>query len=310
MARLLFLILTVIYLVFGRSFVVVKEPDRIMQSYGIGTASSEVRINPDTQNVPKTRTPPSDEINGVSLMPVYENGMEYVFSQISQSDRENVAVMLKAMSENTEYCELVHPVDEDIIWEYVHFVHDNLCGWAHVDLYNFYYYTDDAGSVYAVEFRYLFDRETAERLNRESAEAIDRIVSEAPTDSERARIRYLHDRLCEICEYGYDGLNCGSPYGALVEGTAICQGYSNAFQMLLSRAGFDSFAAIGLVEDEYHKWNYVRLSDGKWYAIDPTWDDPDWSEEPIYDYFLITDAKLSEDHGKRYGSRFYDMPAA
>ena len=45
-------------------------------------------------------------------------------------------------------------------------------------------------------------------------------------------------------------------------------------------------------------WNMVKV-DGKWYHMDVTWDDPLTSDgRPMlrYDYFLISEAKIREDH--------------
>ena len=37
--------------------------------------------------------------------------------------------------------------------------------------------------------------------------------------------------------------------------------------------------------------------DGTWYQIDVTWDDPIGSKQNLrYDYFLISDKKMCEDH--------------
>lgn len=264
-----------------------------------------------TSNVPEVRTKPTEKWNGISLVPIYENGMEYLWSQLSNNDKDNVAVMMDALSKGREYCELKHPVKEDLIWEYVHFVHDYVCGYTHVDFYNYRYWVKN-GDVIAVEFNYVFTGDEAKKMNDEVQKKIDEIIKNAPDTSERDRIKYFHDYVIKNCTYSYEGKSTGTPYGSLIEGKAVCQGYAHAMQMLLSRAGFDAIPAIGEADGGYHKWNYVRLSDGKWYVIDATWDDPIGMPEDYisYDYFMITDKKVEEDHSHRYGSRFFTMPTA
>lgn len=58
-----------------------------------------------------------------------------------------------------------------------------------------------------------------------------------------------------------------------------------------------------------HAWNIVEL-DGEFYAMDVTWDDPIGAKEGkfYYDYFNITDQKLSADHARTEPSS--SLPAA
>ncbi len=61
-------------------------------------------------------------------------------------------------------------------------------------------------------------------------------------------------------------------YGALVNGRAVCDGYSKAYQYLLYQVGILSHVATGTGNGGGHAWNLVRL-DGDWYYTDLTWDD-------------------------------------
>ncbi len=78
-------------------------------------------------------------------------------------------------------------------------------------------------------------------------------------------------------DYGY------SAYGALVQNsrgvphTAVCDGYSYAYEYLLQQVGVEVTRVGGNAGDTEaelmpHSWNLVRL-DGEWYEVDPTWDD-------------------------------------
>lgn len=64
-----------------------------------------------------------------------------------------------------------------------------------------------------------------------------------------------------------------TPYGGLVNRTAVCLGYAATFQLLMDLAGVECVtvtgAAFSSLED--HGWNMVRLN-GNWYCVDVTWD--------------------------------------
>ena len=117
--------------------------------------------------------------------------------------------------------------------------------------------------------------------------------------SEYEREKLLHDRLAERVCYDGAGRNAHNSYGALVEGKAVCEGYAEAFQYLLHRAGIQSFIIIGTSTNpvsgmpEGHAWNAVRI-DGMYYHVDVTWDDQ--KTNLFYAYFNKTTAAISEDH--------------
>lgn len=109
---------------------------------------------------------------------------------------------------------------------------------------------------------------------------------------------YLHDQLAKTVIYA-EADHAHNAYGALVEGTAVCEGYAEALQYLLQRAGIQSFIAIGASinpstgTSESHAWNYVRIG-GKYYHTDLTWDDQ--GKNLYHAYFNQTDAVIQEDH--------------
>jgi hypothetical protein len=68
------------------------------------------------------------------------------------------------------------------------------------------------------------------------------------------------------------------PYGALVNGLAMCGGYSEAAWLLFSMSGLEAHVMSGVAwqegyTPERHKWNLVKI-DGKYGYVDVTWDDP------------------------------------
>lgn len=124
-------------------------------------------------------------------------------------------------------------------------------------------------------------------------------------------IRFIHNYLIDNVTYEETAEKdfIHTAYGALVNKSAVCDGYAFGMKMVLDRLGIpcvvvngDSIAydtrkhgakwAGEHRADEYHAWNEVMLN-GKWYALDTTWsdaDEPVWAlpESPAerYEYFL------------------------
>ena len=74
-------------------------------------------------------------------------------------------------------------------------------------------------------------------------------------------------------------------YGALVEGRAVCQGYSDAVKIICDYYGIPCVCISGTSDGGGHMWNAIQMEDGKWYFVDLTWDDQESSI--YYDFFLI-----------------------
>ena len=121
-------------------------------------------------------------------------------------------------------------------------------------------------------------------------------------------IKMVHDYLVENLEYdtSLSKPNIYDIYGALVKKVAVCEGYARAFKYIMDEMQIPCVLVIGegtnsQGETENHAWNYVQV-EGKWYAIDVTWDDPvvsgggRASRESRYKYFLKGSNTFKQDH--------------
>ncbi len=154
-------------------------------------------------------------------------------------------------------------------------------------------------------------KEFDDAVNTALTEALGSLTGEGMNDLQKALA--LHDYLALNCRYDYgvgNGLtNPTQPnpiftaYGALVRQNAVCQGYTEAYQYLLSKVGVKA----GTVDSKQmnHIWNWVEIG-GKRYHVDVTHDDPmlpgageasGLSDAPGYvchDHFLRSDDELYE----------------
>lgn len=104
----------------------------------------------------------------------------------------------------------------------------------------------------------------------------------------------LHNWLATHCTYDHAG-NAGDnkyrAYGALCLGTAVCEGYTEAYTMLARYVGLE----VGTASGGNHKWNQVKI-DGQWYNVDVTWDGQEGYRDVIYSNFMVSDSKLRKNH--------------
>jgi len=97
--------------------------------------------------------------------------------------------------------------------------------------------------------------------------------------SELERELFIHDRVIATASYQkveFDGKTFGQPelsaIGALLNGRANCQGYSDAFNMLGRMAGLKTGMWGGYFDGGAHSWNTVEI-DGVNYFVDVTNDE-------------------------------------
>ena len=133
---------------------------------------------------------------------------------------------------------------------------------------------------------------------------IDKIIKNNINDnmSDREKIKVIHDYIINHTKYDQERsdkniLNYNSTdtaYGALVDGYALCGGYTDSMMLFLERFNIKSYK----ISSNNHIWNYVYL-DGEWFNLDLTWDDPiskDGRDILEHSFFLIsTDEMLKLD---------------
>lgn len=110
----------------------------------------------------------------------------------------------------------------------------------------------------------------------------------------------IHDWLCENVSYCSEAIDqparypfAYTAYGALVEGKAVCEGYSRAAQLLLNYFGVPC-ALISGADDAGmgHMWNLVNIG-GSWYHMDVTWDDI--GDKCCHHFFNLSDSVITRD---------------
>ena len=166
----------------------------------------------------------------------------------------------------------------------------------------------DKGSKTTYLAEGFYTKEDVDRYQQQIEQERDKILLMVNGKSNYEKLKIIHDYLIENIEYDTTLLedNIYNIYGALVSKKCVCEGYAKAYQYLVNAIGINNTIVIGIGtnsknETENHAWNYVEL-DGKWYAVDTTWDDPiiigggKLTKDLKYQYFLKGQKTMSENH--------------
>jgi hypothetical protein len=122
----------------------------------------------------------------------------------------------------------------------------------------------------------------------------------------------IHDYLVLNTSYDYENYLNGTipresytPYGIIMKNTGVCQGYAEAFQLLLNKVGIKSIVVSSY--EMNHAWNIVTI-DGQNYHVDVTWDDPvpDRKDITRYKYFNMSDETMQDaNHNHTWDTSLY-----
>jgi len=116
----------------------------------------------------------------------------------------------------------------------------------------------------------------------------------------RDKLKACHDFIVNHARYAspaeIKNQDVHSAASLMLNGVAVCQGYASAFKIMCDAIRFPCVILIGSSKGEIHAWNLVYL-DRQWLHVDVTWDDPICDVDILrWDYFLVSDDKIFEDH--------------
>ena len=133
----------------------------------------------------------------------------------------------------------------------------------------------------------------------------EQIMSEInPAGDDYSRALAVFDYIADSVVYSNQSENKGyNPVytleGALINSSAVCSGYTKAYQYLLSLTGIKSTLISGESKGDSHAWLMVEL-DGERYYSDVTWGDQTDSETCFphinHYYFAMNNAQLLKEH--------------
>ena len=161
------------------------------------------------------------------------------------------------------------------------------------------YYSRDTGLAVAIGLEYCTAQDVAAMQVK-----LDQLVDQANTlcQTDLEKVFYAHEWLVQNIAYDREHLSDDvqddhNLRGALLEGTAVCDGYAKTYALTLRKLGITGVLVTS--KDIGHAWNMVEL-DGNWYQVDCTWDDPvDGSDQLGYcmhKHLLCTTEEMNTNH--------------
>ena len=165
---------------------------------------------------------------------------------------------------------------------------------------------DETGEI-TISLNNTYTKEEQNIIN----EKLDSIISSNINDSMtlEQKLKSLHDYIINTTKYDIDKNNTGesiyhssTAYGALIEGFATCNGYADAYALILDRLGVKNYR----ITSDTHIWNAVYFND-EWLRIDLTWDDPVSESGKDYlehNYFLVDNDTLEKEDGTLVDHKF------
>lgn len=193
----------------------------------------------------------------------------YLSQKINQDDLEKVynAIM------NTATIELIHTTRK------YDFKYDNL-----------------TGEVSQVRPNYDISLEQRNQMIDKVKSVSNDIVASVQGLDTFQTVKFFHDYIITHCDYKKSGENYNNAYGVLIDGQAVCEGYSRAFKYLCDMVNIPCELILGDANID-HMWNLVKIN-GEWYHMDVTWDDPEnkGGDYIGYSYFNVTDSQIFVNH--------------
>lgn len=224
----------------------------------------------------------------------------HAYADLNENEKKVYSVVLQNIYTQPERIEIPELSDADLTVVFAALSYDN------PDLFNLgvncKVYTEGYKTYFETDYSMSYDnylKKLQEAKDIASVIIDGASVYTSPYEQEK----YVHDYIINHCTYAEpaESAMANNMYGCLVEGRASCEGYSRAFQYILSALNIDNRTVTGESADDgvnfiNHMWNYVVIEDSG-YFVDLTWDDPR-SESSVlrHTYFNVTTADILLKH--------------
>ena len=156
------------------------------------------------------------------------------------------------------------------------------------------------GTIWYTDLTFHLEYYTTQEQEEVVAARVDSLLAELnPTGTDYEKIKTVYDWMCENIVYDYANLNDPtydlkySAYAALINGTSVCQGYSNLLYRMALEMGIDCRIITGWGNGGNHAWNIIKLGNS-YYNLDATWDSTFAQAGRKNQFFLRSEANFGD----------------
>jgi len=170
-----------------------------------------------------------------------------------------------------------------------------------------------------IHFAYGFSKLESWKLERklkQQAVRLAQMARNACGNDKVQQIKYLYHYLVTHISYAEDTLKHGkeqelyrihSAVGALLDGSAVCDGIARGFKLILDELGIENRLIRRAIREDMefdHEWNMVLIQE-EFLHIDVTWE-VNWyskTKQVTYKYFMLTDEEMKKKHHGKEGNK-------
>lgn len=149
-------------------------------------------------------------------------------------------------------------------------------------------------------FNYLLSVDNRNKILNNIKNILTNLESKVLNKTEYERELVIHNYITSNCVYDDAAVDNSDAkphaynvYGALIQKTAVCEGYARAIQLVNNHFGIKTTVIFGTANGGNHMWNLVRI-DNEYYHLDATFNDS--GNQNLYSYFNISEEILLRTH--------------
>jgi hypothetical protein len=164
----------------------------------------------------------------------------YYYNNLSETEKRGYDKIKNAAANFEDYITFDDPLTDFQIIKLFHLVYTNENGifW----LSELASANQEQNSL-KVTFRY--NSGDAKAMQTKLDTKIREILADTPEKDSYKQIKYIHDYLVKHVDFTETGKNTHSAYGAIIDGTAQCEGYAFAFALMAKKLGYECITVTG-----------------------------------------------------------------
>lgn len=263
------------------------------------------RIEPGAIEVPSpggggTSSEKADDVRALAEKIIPQFHCRYLVQQLDDRMLENFLTLYQTVADFKAECKFPNRIREKELDALLTLLRENCPELFQLDVKEGIWRTttgqgDNRVVTEVTSIPYLMDADTYRQAYRECSQIVSEVVNGAQGLSPYEAELYVYQFITSHCVYDLSTQYCATPYGALVEGRAKCDGTAKTAQWILERLGMVVMSVSGDPMDGEigHQWNVIEIN-GTFYDLDVTADLGTETDKLLYGRFNVNDRLIRD----------------